>query len=144
MQLGFNQKDKYCVVQIAPAVRVAIGEGFGLESGELLTKKIYAALRRLGFKGIFDTSYGADVTIMEEASEFIERFIHKKGPLPLITSCCPSWVDFMEKFEPEMIPHFSSVIHENYCSSQLTVHLLNNMGVWDEGLGSIQELQILK
>ncbi len=105
---ALQEKDKYCVVQIAPAVRVAVGEGFGLPSGVNLTKKIYALLRRLGFKAVFDTSFGADVTVMEEASEFVERFLYKKAPLPLITTCCPSWVDFMEKFYPDMIEHFSS------------------------------------
>ncbi|MFA5115029.1 MAG: NADH-dependent [FeFe] hydrogenase, group A6 [Candidatus Omnitrophota bacterium] len=99
---------KYCVVQIAPAVRVAIGEAFGFPIGANLTKKLYAMLRRLGFEAVFDTNFGADVTIMEEASEFVERFAHSKGPLPLITTCCPSWVDFMEKFHSDMIKHFSS------------------------------------
>jgi len=101
-------KDKYCVVQIAPAVRVAIGEAFGYKSGENLTGKLYSALRKLGFKAIFDTSFGADLTVMEEASEFVQRFVHKKAKLPLITTCCPSWVDFMEKFYPDMIEHFST------------------------------------
>ncbi len=101
-------KNKYCVAQIAPAVRVAIGEAFDYKEGENLTGKLYAALRRLGFQAVFDTSFGADLTIMEEASEFVHRFVHKKGPLPLITTCCPSWVDFMEKFYPDMIEHFSS------------------------------------
>lgn len=100
--------DKYCVVQIAPAVRVAIGEAFGFELGKNLTGKLYAALRRLGFKAVFDTSFGADLTVMEEASEFVQRFVNGKGKIPLITTCCPSWVDFMEKFYPDMIPHFSS------------------------------------
>ncbi|MBM3243245.1 MAG: 2Fe-2S iron-sulfur cluster binding domain-containing protein [Candidatus Omnitrophica bacterium] len=99
---------KYCVVQIAPAVRVAIGEAFNFKEGENLTGKLYAALRRLGFEAVFDTSFGADVTVMEEATEFVERFVHHKGKLPLITTCCPSWVDFMEKFYPDMIEHFSS------------------------------------
>jgi NADP-reducing hydrogenase subunit HndD len=101
-------KDKYCVAQIAPAVRVAIGEAFGYKEGTNLTGKLYSALRRLGFNAVFDTSFGADLTVMEEASEFINRFVYKKGPLPLITTCCPSWVDFMEKFYPDMIEHFSS------------------------------------
>jgi NADH-quinone oxidoreductase subunit G len=100
--------DTYCIVQIAPSVRVAIGEGFGYEPGVNLNKKIYAALRRLGFNTVFDTNFSADVTIMEEASEFVQRFVHKKSVLPLITTCCPSWVDFMEKFHADMIPHFSS------------------------------------
>ncbi len=103
-----QDESKYCVVQIAPAVRVAIGEAFGYPIGTNLTKKLYALLRRLGFKAVFDTNFGADVTIMEEGSEFIQRFAHGKGSLPLITSCCPGWVDFMEKFHPDMIDHFSS------------------------------------
>ncbi|MCD6134852.1 MAG: iron hydrogenase small subunit [Candidatus Omnitrophica bacterium] len=105
---ALRDEDKYCVVQIAPAVRVAVGEGFGLEAGTNLTRKLYALLRRLGFKAVFDTNFGADVTVMEEAAEFVERFMHNKGPLPLITTCCPSWVDYMEKFRPDMIGHFSS------------------------------------
>jgi NADH-quinone oxidoreductase subunit G len=99
---------KHCVVQIAPAVRVAIGEAFGLPPGINLTGKIYTALRRLGFKAVFDTNFSADLTIMEEASEFVERFVHKRGQLPLITSCCPSWTDFMEKMHYDFIDNFST------------------------------------
>ncbi|HOW59761.1 MAG TPA: NADH-dependent [FeFe] hydrogenase, group A6 [Candidatus Omnitrophota bacterium] len=105
---ALRDPEQYCVVQIAPATRVALGEAFGFPIGSNVTKKMYSALRRMGFKAIFDTNFGADVTIMEEATEFIERFANKKGPLPLITTCCPSWVDFMEKFHTDMIPHFSS------------------------------------
>lgn len=105
---GLKNPDLYKVVQIAPATRVALGEAFGLEPGTITTKKIYTALRRLGFDAVFDTNFGADLTIMEEASEFVERFIHKKGPLPLITTCCPAWVDYLEKYYPDMIPLFSS------------------------------------
>jgi NADH-quinone oxidoreductase subunit G len=100
--------EKYCVVQIAPAVRVSIGEAFGLEPGLNLTNKVYAALRRLGFKGIFDTNFGADVTVMEEASEFADLLKNHPEKLPLITTCCPSWVDFMEKRYHDFIPNFSS------------------------------------
>ena len=96
------------VVQIAPAVRVAIGEAFGFEPGTVLTGKTYAALRRLGFKAVFDTNFAADLTIMEEADEFVNRFVHGKGDLPLITSCCPAWTDYMEKYAPDFIPNFSS------------------------------------
>ena len=99
---------KHCVVQIAPAVRVAIGEAFGLPPGINLTGKIYTALRRLGFKAVFDTNFSADLTIMEEASEFVERFVHKRDQLPLITSCCPSWTDFMEKMHYDFIDNFST------------------------------------
>ena len=96
----------HAVVQIAPAVRVAIGEAFGYEPGTLLTGKIYSALRRLGFHAVFDTNFAADLTIMEEGSEFVERFTTGKAPLPLITSCCPSWTDYMEKFAPDFIDNF--------------------------------------
>jgi len=102
-----RQNDKHVVVQIAPAVRVALGEEFGLEPGTIVTGKIYAALRRLGFAKVFDTNLSADLTVMEEASEFLQR-LTTGGTLPLITSCCPSWVDYLEKYYAEMIPHFST------------------------------------
>lgn len=105
---ALHDSAKVCVVQIAPSVRVTLGEAFGLPPGTNLTKKIYAALRRLGFSAVFDTNFSADVTIVEEASEFIERFVHKRGPLPLITSCCPSWTDFMEKNHYDFIDNFST------------------------------------
>jgi NADH-quinone oxidoreductase subunit G len=95
------------VVQIAPAVRVALAEDFGLPPGTVFTKKIYAALRRLGFKTVFDTNFSADLTIMEEGSELVKR-LTEKGTIPLITSCCPAWVDYMEKYYADMIPNFST------------------------------------
>jgi len=95
------------VVQIAPAVRVALAEEFGLSPGTLFTKKIYAALRRLGFKTVFDTNFAADLTIMEEGSELVKR-LTEKSQLPLITSCCPAWVDYLEKYYTDMIPNFST------------------------------------
>lgn len=101
-------KEKLCVVQIAPSVRVTVGEAFGLPPGTNLTRKLYSALRRLGFHAVFDTNFSADVTIVEEASEFIERFVHKRGQLPLITSCCPAWTDFMEKRHYDFIDNFST------------------------------------
>ncbi len=104
---ALQDPDKYCVVQIAPAVRASIGEAFG-QTGKNFTGKLYALFRRLGFKAVFDTNFAADVTIMEEASEFEQRLLTGKRPLPLITTCCPSWVDFMEKFHGDMIDHFSS------------------------------------
>jgi NADP-reducing hydrogenase subunit HndD len=104
---ALRDPDKYCVVQIAPAVRVAIGESFGKEPGTLLTGETYAALRRLGFKAVFDTNFSADVTIMEEGSEFIKRFT-TGGTLPLITSCCPAWTDWMEKYASDFISNFST------------------------------------
>lgn len=103
-----QDKDTHTVVQVAPAVRVAIGEEFGLEPGTLTTGQIYAACRRLGFDAIFDTNFSADLTIMEEGTEFIQKFTKEPESLPLITSCCPAWVDYLEKFAPDMIPHFST------------------------------------
>ncbi len=96
------------VVQIAPAVRVALGEEFGLAPGTVVTGKIYAALRRLGFKTVFDTNFAADLTIIEEGTELVKRLTEGKGEIPLITSCCPAWVDYMEKYYPDMIPNFST------------------------------------
>ena len=98
----------FCSVQIAPSVRVALGEEFGYPPGTNLTRKIYATLRRLGFQAVFDTNFSADLTIMEEASEFVERLVHGKGPLPLITSCCPAWTDYMEKNHQDLIENFST------------------------------------
>ena len=105
---ALSDKSKYCIAQIAPAVRVAIGESFGLESGEIATKKLYTLLKRMGFDAVFDTNFGADVTIMEEATEFVKRYTEGEGVLPLISSCCPAWVDFMEKFHPDIIQNFST------------------------------------
>ncbi len=102
-----NDKDNVTVVQIAPAVRVALGEEFGFDFGTNLTGKIYAALRRLGFAKVFDTNFGADLTIIEEASEFVKRFT-EKDHLPMFTSCCPAWVDYLEKYYPENVENLSS------------------------------------
>ncbi|MGL4562650.1 MAG: [FeFe] hydrogenase, group A [Brevinema sp.] len=103
-----SNPEYHVVVQVAPAVRVALGEMFGMPAGTLVTGKIYTALRLLGFDKIFDTNFGADLTIMEEAAEFTKRFTTQPESLPVITSCCPSWVEWAEKFVPKMIPHLSS------------------------------------
>lgn len=95
------------VAQVAPAVRVALGEAFGLESGTIVAGNMVAALRRMGFAKVFDTSFTADLTIFEEANEFITRFTQKKN-LPQFTSCCPAWVKYAEQYYPEFIPNISS------------------------------------
>ncbi len=102
-----NDPEKKVVVQIAPSVRVAIGEEFNLEPGENTIGKIYAAARILGFDLIFDTNFSADLTIMEEANEFVERLTQNKN-LPLFTSCCPAWVRYLETQHPDMLSHLSS------------------------------------
>lgn len=104
---AIRDPEKHVAVQIAPAVRVAIGEAFDMEPGTISTGKIYAALRRLGVDVVFDTNFAADLTIMEEGSELVKR-LTEGGTLPQITSCCPAWTDYMEKYFPDMIPHFSS------------------------------------
>jgi len=99
---------KHVVVQVAPAVRVALGEAFNLPAGTITTKKIYSALRRLGADKVFDTNFSADLTIMEEGSELVKRLTTGVGAIPQITSCCPAWTDYMEKYYPDMIPNFST------------------------------------
>lgn len=99
--------DTYVVVQTAPAVRVALGEEFGMLIGTNVKGKMVTALKRMGFNKIFDTNTGADLTIMEEANEFIER-IQNGGVLPMITSCSPGWVRFAEKNYGELLSHLSS------------------------------------
>ena len=95
------------IAQIAPAVRVAVGEAFGLPKGENSMGKIVAALHRMGFDEVFDTTYSADLTIMEETAEFLDR-VNNGGNLPLMTSCCPAWVKFVENDYPEFKPNVST------------------------------------
>ena len=98
---------KTVIVQYAPAVSVSIAEKFGMKPGKDISGKLNAALRRMGFDYVFDTSFAADLTIMEESSELISR-IKENKTLPLITSCCPAWVKYAEEFYPEFIPNISS------------------------------------
>ena len=98
---------KFVVVQTAPAVRAALGEEFGMPVGTPVTGKMVAALRRLGFNRVYDTNFGADLTIMEEATELLGR-IKNNGVLPMITSCSPGWVNYAEYFYPEALDHLSS------------------------------------
>ena len=112
---AINDKNKYVVVQTAPAVRVALGEEFGAEPGTTVTYKMAEGLRKLGFDKVFDTDFAADLTIMEEASEFVHRLNHG-GKLPILTSCCPGWVKFFEHQFPDMldIPSTSKSPHEMF------------------------------
>lgn len=99
---SINDPTKKVVVQTAPAVRVAIGEEFGLPAGANATGQMVAGLRKLGFDAVFDTNFAADLTIMEEAHEFIER-LKKNENLPILTSCCPGWVNFLEHQFPDLL-----------------------------------------
>ena len=100
-------KKRIVIAQVAPAVRVALGEDLGVEPGTSVTGKLVAALRRLGFNYVFDVLCGADVTIMEEGTELLHR-IRDGGVLPMFTSCCPGWIEFVEKCDPDLIPHIST------------------------------------
>lgn len=101
------KQGKYVVVQTAPAVRAALGEEFDMRIGSLVTGKMVAALRRLGFKKVFDTNFGADLTIMEEATELLDR-VKNGGVLPMITSCSPGWVNYAEYYYGDLLDHLSS------------------------------------
>jgi NADH-quinone oxidoreductase subunit G/NADP-reducing hydrogenase subunit HndD len=98
---------KHVMVQIAPAVRVSIGEEIGLPSGLISNGKLVAAMKHLGFNHVYDTNFTADLTIMEEGTELIDR-ITNGGVLPLMTSCCPGWINMAEQEYPEVLPHISS------------------------------------
>ena len=104
---AINDPEKIVIVQTAPAVRAALGEEFGMAIGTNVEGKMVAALRRLGFDKVFDTDFGADMTIMEESNELLER-IENGGVLPMITSCSPGWVKFCEHYYPDLIPNLSS------------------------------------
>ncbi|MEA3305189.1 MAG: NADH-dependent [FeFe] hydrogenase, group A6 [Candidatus Omnitrophota bacterium] len=104
---AISDAKKFVVVQAAPAVRSAIGEEFGLPAGSLVTGKMAAALRMLGFNKVFDTQFAADLTIMEEGHELIKR-IKDKGRLPMITSCSPGWIKYIEHFFPNCLEHVST------------------------------------
>ncbi len=104
---AINDPEKYVVVQTAPAVRAGLGEEFGMPIGTAVTGKMAAALRRMGFDGVFDTDTGADLTIMEEGTEFINR-LQNGGKLPLITSCSPGWIKFCEHNFPDFLENLSS------------------------------------
>jgi len=99
---ALNDPDKHVIVQTAPAIRVALGEMFHMDPGTIVTGKMVSALRIMGFSGVFDTNFGADLTVMEEASELIYR-IKENKTLPILTSCCPAWVKFIEHQFPELL-----------------------------------------
>lgn len=98
---------KVVVVQTAPSTRVGLGEALGMSAGSVVTGKMVAALRRLGFDKVFDTDFGADLTIMEEGNEFLDR-VQNGGVLPMITSCSPGWINFIEIKYPDLLPHLST------------------------------------
>ncbi|MDY0234821.1 MAG: NADH-dependent [FeFe] hydrogenase, group A6 [Gudongella sp.] len=131
---AINDEKKYVVVQTAPAVRVALGEEFGMEPGTVVTGKMVAALRSIGFDKVFDTDFAADLTIMEEASELVHRMNHS-GKLPMLTSCCPGWVKFFEHQFSDMldIPSSCKSPHEMFGAIAKS-YLAEKMGVKPENM----------
>ena len=125
-------KNTRVVVQIAPAVRVAVGDKFGIPKGENSLGKLVAALRRMGFDEIYDTDFGADLTIMEESKEFLER-VESGEKLPLFTSCCPAWVKFCEQKYPELRANIST------CRSPQQMFGSNAKTYWEEKMGIPRE-----
>ena len=129
--------DTYVVVQTAPAVRVALGEEFQMPIGTNVAGKMVAALKRLGFDKVFDTNTGADFTIMEEANEFVKRF-KKNDNLPMMTSCCPAWVKYIESYEPDLLPHLSSCKspHQMF-GALIKSYYANKMGINPEKIYTV-------
>ena len=125
---ALDDKETRVSAQIAPAVRVAIGKELGIADGENAMGKIVAAMRRMGFNEIFDTSTGADLTVLEESTEFLDHLENGNGNMPLFTSCCPAWISYCEKNDPDLLPYistcrspmqmFASVIKEHHKMSK--------------------------
>ncbi len=108
VEKALKDKSKIVVAQFAPAVRVSLGEEFGLPYGANCEGKIYTALKKLGFNYVTDINFGADITTMTEAEELVERLNNKKAVWPMTTSCCPAWVAYVEYYHPELIPHLTT------------------------------------
>lgn len=108
VKAAIQDPDKIVIVSTSPSVRVSLGEEFGMADGSFVQSKMVALLRKLGADYVLDTNFAADLTIVEEASELIERIANNKAPLPQFTSCCPAWVKFAELYYPELLPNISS------------------------------------
>lgn len=129
--------DKYVVVQTAPSVRAGLGEEFGFPIGTDVEGKMVAALRRLGFKRVFDTDFAADLTIMEEAHEFIDR-VQNGGVLPMITSCSPGWINYCEHYFPDMTENLSSCKSpQQMFGAMLKTYYAEKMGIAPEKIVSV-------
>ena len=122
-----DDPEAFVTCEIAPAVRVGIGKELGLGNGENAMGLVVAALHRMGFDEVYDTASGADLTVIEEANEFIDR-LENGGKLPLFTSCCPAWVQYMEKKYPEMLPHVST------CRSPMSMFAAVNKSYYKDKL----------
>lgn len=129
--------EKFVVVQAAPAVRASLGEAFGLPVGTNVEGKMIAAMRRLGFDKVFDTNFSADLTIMEEAAEFIDR-VQNGGKLPMITSCSPGWIRYCENYFPDFIPNLSSCKSpQQMFGSVVKTYYAQKMGINPDNIVSV-------
>ena len=137
--------DKITMVQIAPAIRTAWGEGIGLSKTEATTGKLVSALRRIGFDYIFDTTYTADLTIMEEGSEFIERFTHKADyNWPMFTSCCPGWIRFIKTQYPKYVKNLSTAKSPQQMFGAMSkTYIAQKLGVDPEKIFSVSIMPCL-
>ena len=134
---AINDPDKYVVVQTAPSIRATLGECFGMPIGTNVEGKMVAALRRLGFDKVFDTDFAADLTIVEEANELVER-IKNGGTLPMITSCSPGWVKFCEYYYPDMISHLSTCKSpQQMAGAVIKTYYAQKMGIDPEKIVSV-------
>ena len=134
---AINDPTKHVVVQAAPAVRAALGEEFGLPIGTNVEGKMVAALRRLGFDKVFDTDFGADLTIVEEANELVQR-IQNGGVLPMVTSCSPGWVKFCEYYYPDLLPHLSTCKSPQQMQGAVTkTYFAEKMGIDPKDIVSV-------
>ena len=122
-----NKQGKVCVCAIAPAIRINMAEALGVPAGEISTGKVVTALKKLGFDYVFDTNFAADMTIVEEATELIQRLQDPNATLPMFTSCCPAWVNYVEKVDPSMIPHLSSCRSPNGMLSSVIKNIFPKM-----------------
>lgn len=137
VQQALADPDKIVTVQVAPAVRVAIGEAFGVAPGTNLIGNLYGALRLLGVDAVFDTDFAADLTIVEEATELVGR-LDGHGPLPMITSCCPGWIRYVETFWPDLLPHVSTCKSPQQMLAAVTKHWwAQRVGVEPEAVVSV-------
>ncbi len=120
-----NDKDVLVVAQIAPAVRVALGELFGLSAGTTSTGQIVTALKMMGFDKVYDTSFTADLTVIEESNEFLKR-IENGGKIPQFTSCCPAWIKYVEQYYPDMLSNLSSCRSPQQMFGSLSKEMLSS------------------
>ncbi|MBD3176419.1 MAG: ferredoxin, partial [Armatimonadia bacterium] len=134
---ALEDPDKVVVGQMAPSVRAAVGEGFGQEPGTAWEGQCFSAMRAMGFDYVFDTQFSADLTIMEEAAEFVHK-VKTNAPLPNITSCCPTWVKFAEQFHPDLLQYLSSAKSPMSMQGAITkTYFAEKLGIDPENIYSV-------